>query len=221
MDIYSQSKILSVITGKTRADTEGGKRFFSQTHSEVRLRGPKMKRAKASLVSYSSSEDELLHNDTSGEAVTLPPAAKKRFIHFVYYFTISNVGDRKLPQISDTIVTPVPVDDPKLHQGRIRATPHVDGQFAAYVYVSLAPSRRSLLCKILQDILSDAKAIVPTLSEVWAGNDDSDRPELHISLSRPIFLRAHQREDFKRAVKNMAKTQRRYMLNLVFTLLNR
>jgi len=29
--------------------------------------------------------------------------------------------------------------------------------------------------------------------------------ELHISLSRPVYLRAHQREDFKRAVKSIAK----------------
>lgn len=112
---------------------------------------------------------------------------------------------RKLPPISSSLVLPGPIDNPALHQGRIRATPHVEGQFAAHVYVSLALGRHSMLHKLVQDILRDVKAVVPTLREIWPTGEASMHPELHISLSRPIFLRAHQREDLKRAVKNIAK----------------
>lgn len=106
---------------------------------------------------------------------------------------------------------PVPVDNPALHQGRIRTTPHVDGQFAAHVYVSLILSRRSQLYKIIQDILCDAKQVVPSLRDIWP-SEGPKRHELHVSLSRPIFLRAHQREDLKRAVKNIAQKQKTSVL---------
>ena len=99
------------------------------------------------------------------------------------------------------------MDNPALHQGRIRTTPHVEGQFAAHVYVSLPLGRQSSLYKLVQEIFLDAKGTLPTLREIWQ-DSNSQRPELHISLSRPIFLRAHQREEFKRSVKNIAKTQK-------------
>lgn len=35
------------------------------------------------------------------------------------------------------------------------------------------------------------------------GGDDVET-ELHVSLSRPVFLRAHQREGFKKAVRRLA-----------------
>jgi RNase P protein component len=101
---------------------------------------------------------------------------------------------------------PVPTDNPALHQGRVRTTPHVEGQFAAHVYVALTLSRRSQLYSTIRDILSDAKEVVPALHPIWPA--DARRPELHVSLSRPIFLRAHQREEFKRTVKRIAQLQK-------------
>ena len=117
---------------------------------------------------------------------------------------------RKLPPVSSSIAPAGPQDDPSQHQGRIRTIPHIEGQFAAHVYVSLPLGRCSQLYKILQAILCDAKASIPTLHEIWTTGhtDQPPRPELHISLSRPIFLRAHQREDLKRAVKNIAKAHK-------------
>jgi len=115
---------------------------------------------------------------------------------------------RKLPPISSSIALPAPIDNPALHQGRIRTTPHVEGQFAAHVYVSLPLGRQSLLYKLVQEIYLDAKEAVPALREIWPDSNDCQRPELHISLSRPIFLRAHQREELKRSVKNIAIAQK-------------
>lgn len=110
-------------------------------------------------------------------------------------------------------MVPVPIDNPALHQGRLRTTPHVEGQFAAHVYVSLTVNRRSQLYEAIRNILSDARVLVPSLNDMWPSK--ARQPELHISLSRPIFLRAHQREDFKRAVRNAAKSQKPYVSHSV------
>ncbi|KAF9534525.1 hypothetical protein CPB83DRAFT_844374 [Crepidotus variabilis] len=158
-----------------------------------------MKRKIAALVEYASSDDEKDSKPQLPAETSLqnPVMAKKR----------------KLPPVSSSLVLPGPVDDPSLHQGRIRTTPHVDGQFAAHVYVSVGLSRRSHLYKTVQDILCDAKRNVPTLYEIVSTSADTQRADLHISLSRPIFLRAHQREDLKRAVKNIVKAHKAFTLS--------
>jgi ribonuclease P protein component len=76
------------------------------------------------------------------------------------------------------------------------------------VYVSLPLRRQSELYKLVQEIILDAKDAVPTLREIWPDQNSCQRPELHISLSRPILLRAHQREELKRSVKNIAHSQK-------------
>lgn len=124
------------------------------------------------------------------------------------YFVPIDVAFRKLPPVSSSIVPPAPADNPALHQGRIRTTPYVEGQFAAYVYVSLPLAHHTLLHKLVQDILRDARKDTPTLRDIWPNVDAAALPELHVSLSRPIFLRAHQREDLKKAVKTIAKTHK-------------
>ena len=102
-------------------------------------------------------------------------------------------------------MTPTPVDNPALHQGRIRATPHVDGQYVAHVYVPVVVERSSALNKIIDDVLDDAKTLAPSLNDFWSTGDLSKNRELHISLSRPTYLRAHQREDFRRAIRTISR----------------
>jgi Uncharacterised conserved protein len=163
-----------------------------------------MKRSR--LVSYSdSSGEEESREAIERESAPNPPVKKRYRGLFAPLACSLTYVARKLPPISSSLVAPGPVDIPALHQGRIRTTPHVEGQFVAHVYVSLALGRHSLLYKVLQDILRDAKEVIPTLRDIWEANAP---PDLHISLSRPIFLRAHQREDLKRAVKNIAKTHK-------------
>lgn len=160
-----------------------------------------MKRSLCALVEYPSSGDESPQETAEGGTKDIQPS-KKRCIRV-----------RKLPPLSSSLVVAVPIDDPALHQGRIRTTPHVEGQFVAHVYVSLNLNRRSRLYKIIQDILSDAKVVVPSLHNLWSA--DARRLELHVSLSRPIFLRAHQREEFKRAVKNTTNFQKPFVCQFV------
>ncbi|KAJ7577458.1 U6 snRNA phosphodiesterase Usb1 [Mycena floridula] len=120
------------------------------------------------LVSYSSSDDEA-------------PAPKRK---------------KKLPALASSLVVPTPVDNPLLHQGRVRATPHVEGQWACHVYVCLMLAKTGL-GKVVKDLVASAKDLVPQIMDFGSN-------ELHISISRPIFLRAHQRDELKRAVKGLA-----------------
>ncbi|KAF7297703.1 hypothetical protein MKEN_01393600 [Mycena kentingensis (nom. inval.)] len=141
-----------------------------------------MKRAAAALVSYSSSDSE---DEEQAELTKAPPPKKK-----------------KLPTLAQTLTGPVHIDDPSLHQGRTRTTPHVEGQWATHVYACVPLQRTSTLYKLLVGIIEAARKEVPTLHDFF---DGKTKPELHISLSRPVYLRVHQRDEMKRAVKKIAE----------------
>ncbi|KAG1868989.1 hypothetical protein DFJ58DRAFT_714154 [Suillus subalutaceus] len=150
-----------------------------------------MKRTSRALVAYSSSEDE---------AVVDAPEKKKK----------------KLPSLASSFIVPVPVDDPALHQGRVRATPHVEGQYATYVYIPLVLHPGTALYSLVDEVLNVIKEMVPAahvIGEIVSCSRNSGGltvnnsrrvRELHLSLTRPIFLRAHQREEFKQAIKLIA-----------------
>ncbi|KIL67930.1 hypothetical protein M378DRAFT_101656 [Amanita muscaria Koide BX008] len=144
-----------------------------------------MKRASLSLVEYDASDEE----ETQDPA---PPPKK-----------------RKLPPLSTSLKVPAPIDNPALHQGRVRTHPHVDGQYAAHVYLSLRLKPRNAIYQLLREVISDAKKSVPALQEICKLDEENNgfckNTELHISLSRPVYLRAHQREDFKREVMQIVK----------------
>ncbi|KAF9220485.1 hypothetical protein BS17DRAFT_787062 [Gyrodon lividus] len=152
-----------------------------------------MKRGSAGLVAYSSSESE-----DDEKLVNEPPKQPKK--------------KRKLPTLSSSLTIPTPVDNPALHQGRLRTVPHVEGQYATYIYIPLVLHRKDALYTLIEDVLSFCKEPVPSLHAIGRQNDEhlagarATRWELHISLSRPLFLRAHQREEFKRAIKQVASS---------------
>ncbi|KAJ3823472.1 hypothetical protein EV361DRAFT_55952 [Lentinula raphanica] len=137
------------------------------------------------LVSYSSSDEE---SDSK--------QASKSVVH----------KKKKLPSLSSSLIVQTPKDDPALHQGRIRSTPHVDGQWASHVYVSIKVQKRSAMYNLVSDALKTAKGIEPALHDL---NEIEQKPDndldLHVSLSRPIFLRSHQRNDLKREVRILAE----------------
>jgi hypothetical protein len=133
---------------------------------------------------------------------------------------------RKLPALAAHLAPSVPTDDPTKHQGRTRTTPHVEGQWAAYVYVPIA-LRGTALRRVVQRAVgiaerggdldsraSGAGGVVPVhdtctlrgrLDDVRDAGDGAKCGELHISLTRPFFLRGYQREEMKRAVRDVAK----------------
>ncbi|KAF9454836.1 hypothetical protein P691DRAFT_655574 [Macrolepiota fuliginosa MF-IS2] len=145
-----------------------------------------MKRGVNAIVHYDSSSDN---------EIPSPPPPKKRQAILV-----------PLPSLSPNLVVPTPVDNPALHQGRIRTTPHVDGNWAAHVYVSINLNRSHALYSLLSSVITQASQSVPTLHNLVMGQDrDKNYTELHISLTRPIFIRAHQKEDLRQAVKKLAQ----------------
>ncbi|KAI1798470.1 hypothetical protein LXA43DRAFT_968762 [Ganoderma leucocontextum] len=153
----------------------------------------------STLVEYPSSDE-----DQSTSPVPGPPPVKKL---------------KKLPALGDHLQPQTPVDDPVLHQGRRRTTPHVEGQFAAYVYVPLLIPKQSQLYTLFSRIYAAAKLLVPSLHPIGFKETDilnlgvhptSTSIELHISLTRPTYLRAHQREEFKRAVRSISTTRRKF-----------
>ena len=105
----------------------------------------------------------------------------------------------------------IPTDDPALHRGRVRSSPHVDGRWACHVYVPLVLEGGEQLGEVLSNAFQAAKAKVPTLHPI--GLKDGRR-ELHISLSRPTFLWTHQREEFKNAVRRVVFSRQGWTVSL-------
>lgn len=169
-----------------------------------------MKRTRSALVPYgesSTSEDEGCEEGQS--ETTLPKKRPKSSTSPPPGPTDTKQRKRQLPALAAHLVSPVPPDDPSKHQGRTRTTPHVDGQWAAYVYVPIAV--RGTLRRVVEravDIARKGGGDSGTSVDVhMLGSSDSNAVacELHVSLTRPFFLRAYQREEMKRAVRDAAK----------------
>ena len=68
------------------------------------------------------------------------------------------------------------------------------------------------LKSLLTSAIIRAKGIVPELQCDWINlestqtEDKQENSELHISLTRPIYLRHYQREDLKRSIKAAAQS---------------
>ena len=118
---------------------------------------------------------------------------------------------RKLPPLSSKIVVSIPMDDPALHQGRMRSSPHIDGRWACHLYVPVVSEIGERLGEVLSSAFQSARAEVPTLHPIGL---ESGRWELHISLSRPTFLWTHQREEFKNTVRRVAASRKGWALSL-------
>jgi Uncharacterised conserved protein len=169
-----------------------------------------MKRTRSTnLVSYgesSTSEDE---GEEDGNEATLPKKRpKSSSTSPPAAATDTKQRKRQLPALAAHLASSVPLDDPSKHQGRTRTTPHVDGQWAAYVYVPIAV--RGTLRRIVEravDIAGKGGGDSRTSVDVHmlGSSDENVACELHVSLTRPFSLRAHQREEMKRAVRDAAK----------------
>lgn len=119
-------------------------------------------------------------------------------------FVLQIVHFRKLPALAKALQPPIPVDDPALHQGRIRSSPHVEGQFAAYIYIPIIIDAKSTLGKLVNEVVADTQEQVLGTHGIALPSVGKHEMEFHVSLSRPISLRAHQREGLKTAVKAVA-----------------
>ena len=178
-----------------------------------------MKRARSTnLVSYGESSTSENECEEDGSETTLskkrPKSSTSPPTPTPAATDTNNPKQRKrhLPALPVHLVSSVPLDDPSKHQGRTRSIPHVDGQWAAYIYVPIAV--RGALRRVVERAVDIARKKGDSDSgtsidvHVLGSSSDSDSNiacELHVSLTRPFFLRAYQREEMKRAVRDVAK----------------
>ncbi|KAG8702584.1 poly(U)-specific 3'-to-5' RNA exonuclease [Ceratobasidium sp. 394] len=114
---------------------------------------------------------------------------------------------KTLPKLESTLFTPAPVDDPSKHQGRIRSIPYVEGQFVGHVYVPIRLEGE--LLQMLREVVRCAQAVNPAWyslldPETGGSSQPPSKISVHLSLSRPIPLRAHQRDDLRKEVRRTA-----------------
>lgn len=120
---------------------------------------------------------------------------------------------KALPKLDDTLFIPAPVDDPSKHQGRKRTIPYVEGQFIAHVCVPVKLDGD--LLALLREVVRSAQTTSPAWHSLLepalgtaAQQGVDQRPSRyysHLSLSRPVPMRAHQRDDFRREVRKAAQ----------------
>ncbi|KAF4635444.1 hypothetical protein G7Y89_g2654 [Cudoniella acicularis] len=99
-------------------------------------------------------------------------------------------------------------DDPSLHGGRKRVTPHVEGNWPTHLYVEWYPST------------SESESLSKLISIMQQGLPSSDKPKihsfltsdlgaplpLHISLSRPIGFPTELKDDFVTSLERTIKS---------------
>ncbi|KAF7196769.1 U6 snRNA phosphodiesterase [Pseudocercospora fuligena] len=136
------------------------------------------------LVDYSDSEEE-----------DAAPKSKRR--------RLSNVRENALPPLpagfrdlySSTVRTSTQ-DDPALHGGRKRVTPHVAGNWPTHVYLDWSPTPKEY--ELLSNILGEIRKTSTSQNDVQSllENDLGVQLPLHVSLSRPLALKTNQKDEF-------------------------
>ncbi|KIJ54880.1 hypothetical protein M422DRAFT_775091 [Sphaerobolus stellatus SS14] len=152
--------------------------------------------------------DALLGYESSESEPESSKSSKRKLSEEQSRTVLSPPKKRKLPALSTSFIPTTPVSDPTKHQGRIRTNPHVEGQFASYVYIPVPIESGSTLSRIIAKSLKEAQDVVPSIypivPEMLSSAKDTDSLELHISLTRPVYLRHHQRDAFRDAVRKVA-----------------
>ncbi|KAG0245884.1 poly(U)-specific 3'-to-5' RNA exonuclease [Mortierella sp. GBA43] len=113
-----------------------------------------------------------------------------------------------------------PPDNPEKHQGRVRARPHIDGSWPVHVYLEVKLS--SELFDIVSTLTRTARKSVPgtvsLLQSIESLQDKKGIPteattaddavELHVSLTRPLYLQELHIGRFTSDVRNAFKNRK-------------
>ncbi|MCJ1404897.1 poly(U)-specific 3'-to-5' RNA exonuclease [Xylographa trunciseda] len=155
------------------------------------------------LVDYSDSEDSE-HGETRKNEAGKPQSSGK--------YSPKKGLKRKLSGILTSDLPPLPdafhdlyasnsrvstQDDPTLHGGRQRGTPHVDGQWPSHVYIEWYPTsaESTKLATLIQKIDGEVFHGHAKLQSLLQSELGAELP-LHISLSRSLMLSADERQPF-------------------------
>jgi len=145
------------------------------------------------LVDYSSSDEED-SEETVSAPVPVPPLPST--FHDLYSGTF--------PNTALTGVKPRVGDDPSLHEGRIRGHPHIPGQWPTHAYIECIRFQilRLIIVRPSTDLHSLFHSVVskacfrrPQMKPLLLTEFGNIAP-LHVSLSRPLVLWTHEKEDF-------------------------
>nr|POF13034.1 u6 snrna phosphodiesterase [Quercus suber] len=114
--------------------------------------------------------------------------------------TIPSLPAHFLDLYSSTVRTST-YDDPSLHAGRKRVTPHIAGSWAGHVFIDWYPGlqdRRSLahLITNVQELVG-----VKTVVHSSLQNELNVPLPLHVSLSRPLNLAAESKDGFVSSIR--------------------
>ncbi|EPE29368.1 hypothetical protein GLAREA_00528 [Glarea lozoyensis ATCC 20868] len=99
-------------------------------------------------------------------------------------------------------------DDPSLHSGRKRGTPHIEGNWPTHLYIEWCPPTTEHI--VVSDFL--AKLIEATATQndfaicSFLSSDLGAPLPLHISLSRPIGLVTADKENFVELLERVIRT---------------
>jgi hypothetical protein len=126
---------------------------------------------------------------------------------------------RKLPEESTTLqLPPLPTsfhdlyaanvrtassDDPSLHGGRKRQTPHVQGNWPTHVYLEWHPQHEE--AEVLQSIITRITSGSAKVHTLLQSELKAPLP-LHISLSRSLMLRTDAKDEFLSRIRSNMKT---------------
>ncbi|KAH7103397.1 hypothetical protein BKA62DRAFT_60253 [Auriculariales sp. MPI-PUGE-AT-0066] len=156
---------------------------------------------RSALVAYASSDEENEPDNRApaeSELLVVEPPKKKL---------------KTLPKLSSSIYAHA--DDPTSHHGRTRSQRHVDGVYSSYIYASVSLANYPNLARVVQEVTSKACAYesrtvhsslvhnLNTEEEILEAEPEC-AAELHISLSRPFYISANQRDNLKSEVQQLA-----------------
>lgn len=193
------------------------------------------------LVDYSSDSDGSSSASAWGDPDTRdgPPKKKPRTAT-----TAATTSNGSGPSAPHSALPPLPAsfhdlyastvrttthDDPALHQGRTRQTPHIPGNWPSHVYIEWhpPPDIHTLLTDLVSSLQEAAQSKNDDPNDAAAADDDNDGDDqvvtssgrkggrkitsllvsalgapqpLHISLSRPLSLAGRDRDGFLRDV---------------------
>ncbi|KAK5677652.1 poly(U)-specific 3'-to-5' RNA exonuclease [Elasticomyces elasticus] len=147
------------------------------------------------LVSYSSSSDS-----ADEEESTRPPSKKRKT-----ETTLPPLPNAFRDLYSSTVRTTTS-DDPSLHGGRKRVTPHVEGQWPGHVYLEWNPDDKET--EHLSRLINHELKLHENGCQVQSllTNDLGVSLPLHVSLSRPLSLLTSQKTPFLDQLKDAVRS---------------
>ncbi|KAF9171218.1 nuclear protein localization protein 4 [Mortierella sp. AD010] len=126
-----------------------------------------------------------------------------------------------------------PPDNPERHQGRVRTRAHIDGSWPVHVYLSAIDALNETvklsgdLFDIVSTLVKSARKTVPSTVSLLQSIETQKNPkaipteaktaegatELHISLTRPIYLQELHIGRFVSEVRDAFKNRKRFNLS--------